>query len=693
MALNTIILPYNKILEVEECKPVSSPSSTSFEEHKTAPDLNRFNSALFHSYNSFQLSDKRNKSNPPSLNPNNFHEFFFGSNINENISIDSIKDSSNINNINIEQERNINNKNNKNNIEKKNLEKTSPKINNHQTSRSNRNPFQRANNLNNFEEYESESSDNIFNNTNFRRNHRESELIDKNKLHRIYDNYINNPKINPVKEDKQIESFTDEINNDSKVNNINTEGKKNILSKKEIPKINSKINELNRINLPPSYNYRNSNPIPVIKNGIYFKKKISDSEKVFKKKAKIGETSTFSINRESIKRENYEKIKTKRPLVLNINTRKKIEHLKISQFKKIMKYDGFFIILRFLDYYDIINLYRARNKQLCILLNTTLTNVYYFNVKESLIKYNNFIEILKCNIIQSKIKDTLKIDFVINVRFIYNNKKMPKNKHYKIKLGDSNNKFIEPFYLQFGYIYNYFQKVKNKKELITKEEYEKEIKRLKMYDYYTFDLYPEKIKNNNSIKANPIFISKELSLFEKDGNNNIVNIQPILPFYINDKGIINLELYTTNNGFIDPDSIKIVVKAYNLKNYIKMLNDKEINNPRISECEDLCVHWKNINLFQHNKSLVYRLKKTFEPFFEIKNIYFGNIGVFIFKVYLIAIKSGEINDRNKLEIKIKIKDVNDYVENEIRKNNLLFERRDIFELRVGEQFLYYFSLK
>ncbi len=124
-----------------------------------------------------------------------------------------------------------------------------------------------------------------------------------------------------------------------------------------------------------------------------------------------------------------------------------------------------------------------------------------------------------------------------------------------------------------------------------------------------------------------------------------------------------------------------------------MLNDKEINNPRISECEDLCVHWKNINLFQHNKSLIYRLKKTFEPFFEIKNIYFGNIGVFIFKVYLIAIKSGEINDRNKLEIKIKIKDVNDYVENEIRKNNLLFERRDIFELRVGEQLLYYFSLK
>ena len=32
-----------------------------------------------------------------------------------------------------------------------------------------------------------------------------------------------------------------------------------------------------------------------------------------------------------------------------------------------------------------------------------------------------------------------------------------------------------------------------------------------------------------------------------------------------------------------------------------------------------------------------------------------------------AIKSGEINDKNKLEIKIKIKEEKDYIENEIRK--------------------------
>jgi hypothetical protein len=235
--------------------------------------------------------------------------------------------------------------------------------------------------------------------------------------------------------------------------------------------------------------------------------------------------------------------------------------------------------------------------------------------------------------------------------------------------------------------------VKNKKELITKEEYESLIKRLKMYDYYTFDLYPEQNKNNNIKYNNPIFISKELSLFEKDGNNNIVNIQPILPFSINDKGIINLEIYTTNNGFIDPDSIKIIVKSYNLKNYIKTLTEKGINNPRLSECEDLCVHWKNINLYQYSKTLIFRIKKLFEPFFEINKISFENIGVFIFKVCLTAVKAGEINNKNNVEIIIKAKAKDDYIENEIRKNNLLFERRDIFELKVGDQLIYYFSSK
>ncbi len=696
MALNTIILPYNKILEVEECEPVSSPSSTSFEEHKSVPYINSLYSPIHKTYDfSLELNEKKNKSSPTSLDSHDFHEIFFGENNNENNnSTYSQKEVIKFNDT--EQENfNINRyiDDNKDNI---NLERAPFEIKKLYSTRANNNPFQKTENF--------ESIDESYNNeritfNSIRRKQRETDNMDRNKFNRIYDSYMNNPKINPVKEDKRIDSLIDDISHlDNKILSINTEEKNSLFNTKEIPKIRPKISEVNKISLSPSLKFRNSNPNPMIKNGIYFKKRIVDSNTTFGKKRQNDINSSndvSSLNRDSIKTDKYKEIKAKnRPLTLNINLKKKkMPSLKISQFQKILRNDGLFHLFKFFDYYDFINLFKTKNKQLYILINTALANAYYFNIKEALMKYNNVIELLKCTIVHSKIKDALKIDFVINIRFINNTNKNP-NRNYKIKLGGpKNGDFIEPLYFQFGYIYNYIPKVKNKKELITKEDYEKQVKRLKMYDYYTFDLYPENNTKNNMIKNNSIFISKELSLFEKDGNNNIVNIQPILPFCINDKGIINLELYTTNNGFIDPDSIKIIVKSSELKNYIKMLAEKNVNNPRICECEDLCLHWKNINLYPNHKTLVFRLKKLFEPFFTIDKIYFGNIGVNIFKVYLKAIKSGEIKDKNKFKIKIRIKENNDYIENEIRKNNLLFERRDIFELKVGDEILYYFPMK
>ena len=694
MALNTIILPYNKISEVEECEPVSSPSSTSFEDGKSVPDLNSLKTPFFQTYNlSLEFSNKRSKSNPSFFDSNRLHQLFFGHNNKEKISMHSQKEQTNIKNLNIDQEIS---KANIENYKDNDISDKPPSliINNNYSSRANKNPFQRVKNYENFDESSSENIENP--NENTRKKNIERERNDKHKLNRVNGKYKVNPRINPVKEDKQIDSFIDENNiNNNQIKSINTGDKSNsFYSREGFNKKKTKINEFSKINLSPSFIYRNSNPSPIFKNCIYFKKKISDSSAIFGKKSKLEDSSFNSFkDRESIRTENREIKAKKRPLILNANLRKKkIEYLKISQFQRIMKNDGLFSILKFLDYYDIINIFQARNKQLCTLVDTALANMYYPYIKDCLMKYSNIIELLKCTIVQSKIKDALKIDFILNIRFI-NNIKNKNYEKFKIKLGGANHKFIEPVYLQFGYVYNYFQKVKNKKDLITKEEYENQIKRLKIYDYYAFDLYPEESKYHSNILKTPIFISKELSLFEKDGNSNIVNIQPILPFCINDKGIINLELYTTNNGFIDPDSIKIVIKSHNLKEYIRMLPEKGINNLRISECEDLCAHWKNIKLYQHHKSIIIQLKKLFEPYFEINNIFFGNIGVFIFKVFLTAVKSGEIDDKKKLEIKVKIKEKIDYIENEIRKNNLLFERRDIFELRVGEQLLYYFSLK
>ena len=667
MALNSIIPINTKIQEVEQCEPVSSPSSTSLEEHKSVPDLSSH-------LNKFQFlfsnnTNKKSKSLSPKINYKNI----FDKNNKNNDSF--------YNNLNIEQEKKI--------IEKYSTKKKYP----NKKERSSANYFSLKKNIK-----MNDIDENL---------EGKNELLQGN-LYNIYSNNAKNKKTNQQSSERQIEdsSLNEDINKiENRIISINREENEKSLLKRKIPKMELKLqnfdkneNSKNLYNNTYNSSFRYSNPNSA-KIGVYHRKKILDG-KTFGKMGKyeVNITTESSIKRDSIKsdycfdRKNitYDNKNKKRPLTLNINIGKKnSEKIKISQIQRILKDDGFFCVLRFLSYKDILALIKARNKQLCILINTALINAYYFCMKESLNKYNNIFEILKCTLVLSKIKEALKIDFVINFRFINDINNFHKN---KINLGPNQN-FKDPVYCQICYIYSYYQKMKAKKELITKEEYEKQIKRAKLYDYYTLDLYPEKYKNNSYSNNNPIYISKELSLFEKDGNNNIVNIQPILPFSLNDKGIINLELYTTNNGFVDPISIKILVKIFNLKNYLTTLEQKKINNPRISESEEICSHWKNINLYQQHKSLIFRISKLFEPFFEIKKIYFCNTGVNIFKVELLAIKSGVINDKNKLEIKIKIKDKDDYIENEIRKNNLLFERRDIFEIRVGESLLYYFSLK
>ena len=655
MAFNSLILPYNKILEVEECEPVSSPSSTSFEDQKTVPYYLR--SSLYKSYNfQIQFFHKKNNSSPPSLESK---QIFLEDTSRENYSLNNQKEI--ISNLNSFQNNIKIDSNNKIIISSRPITQVND-LNSLKLAC--KNPFKRAEDLD-----KNSYPENRYNNNNI--------------------NIETGPKINPVEEDSKFDSFMEEMNHEDYNNNIvnnEEEVDTNFLNKRKIPKIEPRINEINNnITIP---NYRYTNPISSNKRGIYQKKRIQNSCYFDKKDKNNDNISTFSIK--SIKTCNIAENKIKnRSMTLNFNSKKKINvHIKINKFKTILKNDGLFHLLRFLDYTDIINLYKARNKKLCLLINTAITNAYYFSVKECLLKYNNIIELLKCNIVYSKIKSSLKIDFVLNIRFIHlKNDNINKNK--KIKLCDKNNNFIEPLYFQFRYIYNYFQKGKRKKELITKEEYEKLNNKPKMFDYYTFDLYPEKTEK---IANKSIYISRELSLFEKDGNN-IVSIQPILPFSINDKGIINLELYTTNNGFVDPDSIKIIIKSDNIKNHIKKLSERNINNPRICDVENLCFHWKDINLYTYNRTIINIVKKIFEPFFEIKKICFENTGIYIFKVYLKAYKSGVIDKKNKFEIKIKIKDKDEYIENEIRKNNLIFEKRDMFELNVGDQLLYYFSIK
>ena len=343
-------------------------------------------------------------------------------------------------------------------------------------------------------------------------------------------------------------------------------------------------------------------------------------------------------------------------------------HLKISQLRKITYKNGLYNLLTFLDYDDLINILSS-SKLIKVLINESIIEKYFLPIKNNLYKYNNFLEVLNFSLIYTRIKETLKIDFKINIKFI--------DKDNLIKIN-------KPKHFQLLYLYKYNNDINNNK----------------LFDCYSYDLYNDnenyqKINDNNSININnrTVFISKELISFKKDENEKIINVQPILPFRIDDKGIFNFEIFNCKNNFIKSNTIKIILKTFDLNDYISKLKSKKIRNWRFCEHEYVCEHWldmerQKIKLNQYNEIL----KNIFEKFFVIKNIFCENIGIMIYKFHLIAKKKGII-DNDELDIKLIIKDENDYIENEIKKNHLLFEIRKVFELRKGDSILFYLATK
>ena len=339
-----------------------------------------------------------------------------------------------------------------------------------------------------------------------------------------------------------------------------------------------------------------------------------------------------------------------------------IKSLKISNLNRVLKKNGLFNILTFLDHKDIFNLLSIRNKQFRLLINKSISDAYYLKIKEYFAKFKEYLEVLKYSLIYSKIKDLLKIDIIINIRF-----------------RDLNNVIsqLNPKFFQIIYLYEYLINNQNDKN--------------KLYDFYQFDLFNKNyINSNEKNKAfKGIYLSKEISLLGIDKNYDVINYQPILPFKINDKGIFYFEIYSPNNYFIDASKIKIKLKSIDLNKHIKYLEDNNINNIRISEYEMICQHW---NKEPKINGYIQILKKFFESHFIINDILCDDYVFCVYKFHLTAKITGFLFN-NDLNIKIYIKGKNDYIENEIKKNNLLFEKSKIIEIRVGESIIFYIIFK
>ena len=161
--------------------------------------------------------------------------------------------------------------------------------------------------------------------------------------------------------------------------------------------------------------------------------------------------------------------------------------------------------------------------------------------------------------------------------------------------------------------------------------------------------------------------------------------------YFVDFSNLYFKLKLLKNDIYIPSILSEITKI-NTKSKIDY-TEFNLYNGRINEFEYLKTKWRDIQKFENSEEIINNVQKIFGNFFEIKKAYIDDVGPNVFKFLLVANNIGLLNIENELGIKIKIKDESDYIVNEIKKNNLIFEKSDMIEIRIGNILLFYFSLQ
>lgn len=112
---------------------------------------------------------------------------------------------------------------------------------------------------------------------------------------------------------------------------------------------------------------------------------------------------------------------------------------------------------------------------------------------------------------------------------------------------------------------------------------------------------------------------------------------------------------------------------------------------RFCELEVLKNTWKTIDLLKENTYVVDNITNMFKSVFTIEKIEWDDIGYYLFKVFLKADKVGKIKGENDLGIELDIKDINEKLCNEVKKNCLIYDRKNILQMRVNDILVVYIS--
>ena len=490
-----------------------------------------------------------------------------------------------------------------------------------------------------------------------------------NKLIKNIDQNQNN-KINNMK--KQISNNTNEINNSSitktekedntsknKIKHVIKIQKSNPVKLKEIKSFVNNVTENKSSNYENNDEYKKSNANNNTNNIL---DEFSDSEKeknniLIKNKNYFYENKIININNNNFnnnhKNEKYmfkfvsrnniydissRDIKEEKSLMKFFYKEKEADYLFISEIEKKNKNIANLNIKKFVNLSDksIYNILSFRpeiyselinsNKLIKKRINLCLENIYLPAINDFKIKYKNLLSIIKYSFIQKKINSF-----------------------------NSDNNYILDLILQCKII---TKKIKLSIEISCNYFSNKE-----KYDYvWIFD-----IQKKSSIKK---WISSEINTSRNFQKNQAISYSSqISPFSYEDEIQIPINIFNIKNG-VNPYSLEwcepiisyVEPEIYEKTKFINKINFDPL---RACEVEMQILYW-SLNLSEKQNILVNEVKKFFENFFLIKNIWANSCKYDFYKLEMTPIKKGLLSKNKFCSFDICIVDEDAPTKNEIQ---------------------------
>ena len=301
------------------------------------------------------------------------------------------------------------------------------------------------------------------------------------------------------------------------------------------------------------------------------------------------------------------------------------------------------IFLRFislLNSNDLFRLYNINKEIHKIILNTLILQIKKTIIPKFIEKYKELFKENKFFLIIKKTKRDKKMHIRIYLSI-------------KSTINDNNKNIV-------NYSYQIINESKNEETIL---------------NVYNFEIIP---KNKPKI----FWIIKEYTAFHYDEQDRAY-FSNKLQFSPNDSIFFNVNIFT-EIGLINFSTFHwIKYEKFKIKN----LNYKLQN-----EIEYLHNGWNDINDLSYKEIVNKNINKLFNDFFDIKNIFFDDVGYYIFKIIMKAKKKGICQGiDNNIGISINIFDKEEVLENEAKKNNLVFDENNEININIDDEVIFYIT--